>query len=73
MTAPVPAAPVTVADTGIPADRLTQLLLKTLYTGEATGTQASERMCLAFSVIAPLLEAARVQMLIEVFAPMANK
>jgi hypothetical protein len=38
MTAPVPPAPVTAADTGIPADRLSQLLLKTLYTGEATGT-----------------------------------
>jgi hypothetical protein len=66
MTAPVPAAPVSVADTGIPADRLTQLLLKTLYTGEATGTQASERMCLPFSVIAPLLEGARTQLYIEV-------
>ena len=66
MTAPVPAAPVTLADTGIPADRLMQLLLKTLYTGEATGTQASDRMCLPFSVLGPLLEAARTQLLIEV-------
>jgi hypothetical protein len=66
MTAPVPPAPVTVADTGIPADRLTQLLLKTLYIGEATGTALGERVCLPFSVIGPLLEAARVQLLIEV-------
>ena len=66
MTAPIPPAPVTADDTGIPADRLTQLLLKTLYIGEATGTGLSERMRLPFSVIGPLLEAARVQLLIEV-------
>jgi hypothetical protein len=66
MTAPVPPAPVNVADTGIPADRLTQLMLKTLYTGEATGTALSERMCLPFSVISPLLEGARTLLLIEV-------
>ena len=66
MTAPVPPAPVTAADTGIPADRLSQLLLKTLYTGEATGTGLSERTCLPFSVIGPLLESARTHMLIEV-------
>src|SRR5262245_24398834 len=66
MTAPVPPAPVAVSDTGIPFDRLTQLLLKTLYTGEATGTQASDRMCLPFSVLGPILEAARTQLYIEV-------
>src|SRR5687767_4083504 len=63
---PPPPAPVTVEDTGLPADRITQLLLKTLYTGEATGTAVADRMRLPFSVIGPLLEAARVQMLIEV-------
>jgi hypothetical protein len=66
MTAPVPPAPVSVDDTGIPADRLTQLLLKTLYIGEATGTVVGERMRLPFSVIGPLLEAARAQLLLEV-------
>ena len=66
MTAPIPPAPVTVDDTGIPADRLTQLMLKTLYVGEATGTTLGERMRLPFSVLGPLLEAARVQLLIEV-------
>jgi hypothetical protein len=66
MTAPVPSAPVNVADTGIPADRLTQLMLKTLYTGEATGTALGERMCLPFSVLSPLLESARTLLLIEV-------
>ena len=66
MKVPPPPAPVTVEDTGLPADRITQLLLKTLYTGEATGTAVADRMRLPFSVIGPLLEAARVQMLIEV-------
>jgi hypothetical protein len=66
MTAPIPPAPVTVDDTGIPGDRLTQLLLKTLYVGEATGTALADRMRLPFSVIGPLLEAARVQLQIEV-------
>jgi hypothetical protein len=66
MTAPVPPAPVSIADTGIPADRLTQLMLKTLYTGEATGTALGEKMCLPFSVLAPLLESARTHLLIEV-------
>ncbi len=66
MKAPVPPAPVTVEDTGIPADRLTQLLLKTLYTGEATGTAAADRMRLPFSVLAPIIENARAQLYIEV-------
>jgi hypothetical protein len=64
--APVPPAPTTIEETGLSADSLTQLLLKTLYTGEATGVMVAERMRLTFSLLAPLVEAARNQQLIEV-------
>jgi hypothetical protein len=61
-----PAAPATIADTGLSTDRLTQLFIKTLYTGEATGVVLAERIRLPYSVFEPLMEHARVEKLIEV-------
>jgi hypothetical protein len=61
-----PAAPHDIAATGLKSDSLLQLLVKTLYTGEASGHQLSDRMCLAYSVIAALVDHLRVERLIEV-------
>jgi len=61
-----PAPPATVEDTGLSADLLSQLLIKTLYTGEAAGTQLAERLRVAYAMLERLVEAARAEKLIEV-------
>src|SRR5262245_23018147 len=64
--AAAPRAPATIEDTGLPADRVSQLLLKSLYSGEASGLLLSERMKLPYGVLEPLIETARIERLIEV-------
>jgi hypothetical protein len=64
--APVPAAPATIEDTGLPVDRIHQLLIKTLYGAEATGLVLAERVRLPFPMLEPLIEHARAERLIEV-------
>jgi hypothetical protein len=61
-----PAAPATIADTGLNPDQLTQLFIKSLYIGEATGVTLAERLRLPYSVFEPLVEYARAEKLIEV-------
>src|SRR5919108_3683067 len=64
--APVPPAPATLADTGLPADQVVQLFMKSLYTGEASGTVLAERLRLPYQILEPLIERARHEQLIEV-------
>jgi hypothetical protein len=64
--APPPAPPGTLEQTGLPADLLTQLLLKTLYSGEASGTLLAERLRVAYSILERMMDGARVEKLIEV-------
>ena len=59
-------APHTLEDTGLGADLVEQLLIKTLYGGEATGVALSDRMCLSFGVFESIVERARAERLIEV-------
>ena len=61
-----PPVPVTLADTGLTADHIEQLLIKTLYGGEATGLQLSDRLRLPYGILEPLLERVRGEKLIEV-------
>src|SRR5690349_1378208 len=63
---PVPRAPATIEETGLSADQITQLFVKALYTGEATGTVLSDRLKLPYSVLEALVEHIRVERLIEV-------
>jgi CRISPR/Cas system-associated endoribonuclease Cas2 len=63
---PAPAVPMTLAETGLGADQVEQLLIKTLYAGEATGLALAERMRLQYSVFEVILERARAERLIEV-------
>lgn len=62
----VPPAPTTLADTGLGADLVVQLFLKSLYTGEASGLMLSERLRLPYSILEPLIERTRAEQLIEV-------
>jgi hypothetical protein len=64
--APVPPAPTTIEATGLTVDRVEQLLIKTLYGGEATGLAVADRMRLLFGMLEPLIERARAERLIEV-------
>jgi hypothetical protein len=64
--APAPPVPVTLADAGLTADLVEHLLVKTLYTGEATGLSVADRMRLPFAMLEPLIEHARVERLVEV-------
>ncbi len=64
--APVPPAPATLADTGLGADLISQLLVKTLFTGELTGLALAERVRLPYALLEPLVEALRAEQLIEV-------
>ena len=60
------AAPHTLEQTGLGADVVEQLLIKTLYGGESSGIALSERMCLPFVVFEAIIERARAERLIEV-------
>ena len=66
-TAPTPPPPpATIAESGLHPDLLQQLMMKTLVSGEASGTQLSEKMRLPYSVLEALVQHARVEKLIEV-------
>ena len=61
-----PPPPATIAETGLHPDTLSQLLLKTLVAGEATGTGLAEKLRLPYSVLDALVQHARVEKLVEV-------
>jgi hypothetical protein len=61
-----PAAPTSIEDTGLTVDQLAQLVVKSLYTGEASGVTLADRLRLPYSILEPLVEHARVERLIEV-------
>jgi hypothetical protein len=61
-----PRTPQTLADTGLHRDSLLQLLVKTLYLGETSGTDLAERLCLPYAVFEHLIEHVRAEKLVEV-------
>src|SRR5262245_43630941 len=63
---PVPPVPRTIEDTGIPLDQIEQLLIKTMYGAEATGTAIADRTKLPYALIGPLIGRLRAQLLVEV-------
>jgi hypothetical protein len=58
--------PLTIAETGLHPDSLSQLLLKTLVGGEISGTSLADKLRLPYSVLEELIQHARVEKLIEV-------
>ena len=65
-TAPPPPVLRSLQDTGLGMDQIEQLLIKTLYGGEATGLALAERMRLPFTMLEPLIERVRAEQLVEV-------
>src|SRR5438552_4148673 len=63
---PSPALPRTIPETGLAAEQIEQLLVKTLFTGEATGHVVADRMCLGYAMLEPLIERLRAERQIEV-------
>jgi hypothetical protein len=61
-----PPVPRTIEDTGIAVDRIEQLLVKTLFNGEASGHLIADRMRLPYSILEPLIERLRAEQLVEV-------
>ena len=59
-------SPTTLEQTGLTADQVEQLMIKTLHGGEATGLNVAERLRLPFTIIEPLMERARAERMIEV-------
>jgi len=66
MTAMNLEAPHSLAEVGVSADQIEQLLVKTLYAGEATGLDLSDRLRLPYAVLEPLIERVRAERLVEV-------
>jgi hypothetical protein len=65
-TAPAPPVPASLEETGLAIDLIEQLLIKTLYGGEATGLVVADRIRLPFTLLEPLIERARRELLVEV-------
>jgi hypothetical protein len=65
-TAAAPPAPRTIEEIGLSGDQIAQLLLKHLYTGEASGMTLADRMRLPYGLLEPLIESARAERLVEV-------
>jgi len=63
---PAPPVATTLEQTGLTPDLLEQLIVKTLYGGEATGLALADRIRLPFSILEPLVERIRAERLIEV-------
>src|SRR3954454_581793 len=64
--APSPRAPMTSEDAGLGPDQISQLFVKALYTGEATGVEIADRLRLVYQMLEPLIEQMRAERLIEV-------
>ena len=64
--APVPPVPRTLQETGLSFDTVEQLLIKTLYGAESTGLSLADRMCLPFTLLEPIIERVRAELLVEV-------
>src|SRR5262245_17846209 len=64
---PHPAAPVTLAETGLSLDLLLQLTLKHMhFAGELTGAELAQRLGLRFSAIEPAVHALKSQHQLEI-------
>ena len=58
--------PRSLEDTGLTLENVEQLLINTLYSGEATGLSVAERMRLPYTILEPIVERVRAEQLVEV-------
>jgi DNA-binding PadR family transcriptional regulator len=63
---PVPPVPRTIEQTGLALDVIEQLIVKTMYGADVTGTSIGERTRLPYALIEPIIERLRAQLLVEV-------
>ena len=63
---PAPAVPNTLEDLGLPTERVEQLIVKTLFSGELTGLEMAERMKVPYGIFEPLIVRLRTEQIIEV-------
>ena len=63
---PPPAVPHTLEDLGLPTERVEQLIVKTLFSGELTGLEMAERMKVPYGIFEPLIVRLRTEQIIEV-------
>jgi hypothetical protein len=61
-----PPPPATIADSGLNSEVLAQLLLKTLISGEASGSRLADQLRVPYSLLDTLIQHARVEKLVEV-------
>src|SRR5206468_10859124 len=61
-----PPQPRSIQDSGLAVDQIEQLLVKTLFTGEATGQVVADRVRLPYRILEPLIERLRAERQIEV-------
>jgi hypothetical protein len=67
MNPPEPIAPVTLEESGLTLDLMTQLVLKTLYfAGELSGLELAKRLGVHFGVVEPALEFLKVERRCEI-------
>lgn len=66
LSSQAPPLPRSIADTGLTPDILEQLIIKTLFAGELTGLVIADRMRLPYSILEPLVERTRAQLMVEV-------
>src|SRR6187397_1649119 len=61
-----PPKPRDLEGTGLAADTVASIILKTLHSGEATGMSVADRVALPYSILEPLVEKLRLEALVEV-------
>ena len=61
-----PPPPATIADSGLNPEVLSQLLLKTLIGGEASGSRLADQLKVPYSLLDALIQHARIEKLVEV-------
>ncbi len=65
-TAQPPRVPTSLQETGLAADQIEQLVIKTLYGGEANGLALADRIRLPYPILEPIVERVRAEQLVEV-------
>jgi hypothetical protein len=66
VTAPLLKMPRLLDDTGLTAEQVEQLIVKTLHGGESSGLALAEQLRLPYTILEPLIERARAEWLVEV-------
>ena len=61
-----PPVPRTIEETGLAIDHIEQLIIKSLFGGEASGHTVADRMRLPYSILEALIERLRAERLVEV-------